>query len=248
MSENALTVAGTRVRRDAAGRYCLNDLHRAAGAESRHQPAFFARRKETAELISELGASADSQTPLATVNDGIDNGTYAAKELVYAYAMWISPGFHLKVIRAYDALLAAPPAVDPSKLTRADLARLVLDAEAEIALLKHQVDEAAPKIAALERIAEASRGATCITTAAKALGAPPRAMFAWLQEHLWIYRRAGSSAWCAYQHRIAAGLLEHKVTTVERPDGTEKAVHQVLVTPKGLARLAESFGRKAVAA
>ncbi len=248
VSENALTVAGTRVRRDAAGRYCLNDLHRAAGGESRHQPAFFARRKETAELIAELGASADSQTPLATVNDGLDNGTYAAKELVYAYAMWISPAFHLKVIRAYDALLTAPPSVDPSKLTRADLARLVLDAEAEIAQLQHQVSEAAPKVAALERIAEASTGSTCITTAAKALGQPPRALFAWLQQNVWIYRRSGSAAWCAYQHRLAAGLLEHKVTTVTRPDGTEKVVHQVLVTPKGLAKLGEAFGRKAVAA
>lgn len=32
--------------------------------------------------------------------------------------------------------------------------------------------------------------------------------------------------------------LEHKVTTVERSDGTVKMVEQVLVTPKGLAKLA----------
>lgn len=247
MSENTLTVAGTRVRRDAAGRYCLNDLHRAAGGEPRHRPSRWAENQQTADLATVLEAEAGIPALVAD-HGGTTPGTYAAKELVYAYAMWISPAFHLAVIRAYDALLTAPPAVDPTKLTRADLARLVLDAEAEIAQLQHQVDEAAPKVAALERIAEASLGATCITTAAKALGQPPRAMFRWLQEHLWIYRRAGSAAWCAYQHRLAAGLLEHKVTTVQRPDGSEKAVHQVLVTPKGLAKLGESFGRKAVAA
>lgn len=142
----------------------------------------------------------------------------------------------------------AQMAADPSRVTRADLARMILDAEAEIAQLQHQVQEAAPKVAALERIAEASTGSTCITTAAKALAQPPRALFGWLQQQVWIYRRSGSASWCAYQHRLAAGLLEHKVTTVTRPDGTEKVVHQVLVTPKGLAKLGEAFGRKAVAA
>jgi hypothetical protein len=36
--------------------------------------------------------------------------------------------------------------------------------------------------------------------------------------------------------------MEHRTTTLERPDGTDKVVDQVLVTGKGLARLAKLLG------
>lgn len=97
---------------------------------------------------------------------------------------------------------------------------------------------AAPKAQALDRIAQAE-GDMCITNAAKSLGMQPKRLFSWMQENDWIYRRPGSAAWLAYQARIKSGVLDHKVTTVSRADGREKVVEQVLVTPKGLAKLAE---------
>jgi hypothetical protein len=104
---SALVVSDISVRQDHEGRYCLNDLHRSAGGESRHQPAFFMRRKETEDLVAEIINSANSQSLPVHQVEGRKGGTYVCRELVYAYGMWISPAFHLKVIRAYDALVTA---------------------------------------------------------------------------------------------------------------------------------------------
>lgn len=105
----ALVIANTQIRCDAAGRYCLNDLHQASGGEARHKPGNWLMLGKTKELIAEYesqqGVLEIQQASVFTVNDGFGNGTYAVKELVYAYAMWISAAFHLHVIRAYDALV-----------------------------------------------------------------------------------------------------------------------------------------------
>lgn len=115
-----IVIANITVRRDADGRYNLNDLHRASGSEKRHAPSYWLANKQTADLIAELETTgipvvngrnltdagipvSHSQQAVVTVKGGVNQGTYAVKELVYAYAMWISPAFHLKVIRAYDA-------------------------------------------------------------------------------------------------------------------------------------------------
>lgn len=89
------------VRTDDAGRYCLNDLHKAAGGLQKHKPVHWLNNQQTIELIGELEKVGN---PTFTER-GRNGGTYVAKELVYAYAMWISPAFHLKVIRAYDDMV-----------------------------------------------------------------------------------------------------------------------------------------------
>lgn len=104
--------------------------------------------------------------------------------------------------------------------------------------LQEQVEEQRPKAQALDRIAT-SDGSLCITNAAKDLQVRPKDLFALMSKMKWIYRRSGGAGWIAYQDKIQQGLLEHKVTTVERSDGTEKTTEQVRVTPKGLAKLAK---------
>jgi anti-repressor protein len=84
--KTALTVCDTAIRQDAEGRYCLNDLHRAAGGEKRHQPSDWLRLDQTKELVAEVDIPGN---PGIWSKQGL--GTFVAKELVYAYAMWISP-------------------------------------------------------------------------------------------------------------------------------------------------------------
>ena len=99
-----LTISDISIRQDDQGRYCLNDLHIASGNESKHKPANFIRNQQAIDLIELL--KSEKLEPINVIN-GI--GTLAVKELVYAYAMWISAKFHLSVIRAYDALVTGQP-------------------------------------------------------------------------------------------------------------------------------------------
>lgn len=99
-------IDGVSVRRDFDGRYCLNDLHRAAGGEKRHQPSNWSCLTQTQELIAEISSAhgITGAAPLVTLTGGVNQGTFVCKELVYSYAMWISPKFNLKVIRTFDAV------------------------------------------------------------------------------------------------------------------------------------------------
>ena len=110
---NLMVIDGIEVRRDAYGRYSLNDLHRAAvasGANARtKEPGKFLSSQQTVELVHELTNTQNlGVDPVSVIHGGNERGTYVCKELVYAYAMWISPSFHLKVIRTFDMITSAP--------------------------------------------------------------------------------------------------------------------------------------------
>ena len=77
-SNIALTLGNITIRQQN-GLFSLNDLHKAAGGEEKHQPAFFIRREDTQALAAEI-CSADSQIKaFETVRGrGKAQGTYPA--------------------------------------------------------------------------------------------------------------------------------------------------------------------------
>lgn len=106
-SKIALTLGNITIRQHN-GLFSLNDLHKASGGEENFKPAFFLRNDQAKALIAEIAKGADLHLFLNTTK-GRNGSTYACRELVIAYAAWISAAFHLKVIRVFLAV-AAPQA------------------------------------------------------------------------------------------------------------------------------------------
>lgn len=139
-----------------------------------------------------------------------------------------------------ETLVEAPPPPPPSiPQTLAQALRLAADQAEQIEQQQAALAISAPKADALDRIADSS-GSMTIREAAKDLGLPPGVFGDWLKSNRWIYRQGKSNL--AYEPRITAGLMEHKVTVLELEDedGTPrtKSVSQPRITPKGLAKLA----------
>lgn len=98
---NQLTILNNSIR-SFDNLYSLKDLHKISGGEKKHEPYLFIRLETTQELITEIKRESDCE-PVKTIR-GTQGGTYACEELVIAYAMWISPKFHLIVLRAFLAM------------------------------------------------------------------------------------------------------------------------------------------------
>jgi hypothetical protein len=110
-----LVISDISIRQDAAGRFRLNDFHKASGGLHKHMPSEWLRNQQTRDLIDEIVRTGnpvlEQNQPVKVVNGGNQQGTFAVKELIYAYAMWINPAFHLRVIRAFDTLVTGRPAL-----------------------------------------------------------------------------------------------------------------------------------------
>lgn len=96
---NAISIRQLEVKMNEDGMYCLNDLHKASGGLDKDKPSNWLATQQVKELESEI---LNAGIQAIKKSAGRYGGTYVCKELVYAYAMWISPKFNLEVIRVFD--------------------------------------------------------------------------------------------------------------------------------------------------
>lgn len=149
------------------------------------------------------------------------------------FRKWVT-GEVLPAIRKTGGYMAAAPEETPEELAL----RAMTILQATVERQKLQLAEVQPKAEAHDRLA-GTEGSISITEAAKLLQVRPKDLFAWLSCNGWIYRRPGNTNWLGYSSHTTSGDLVHKVTTVLKPDGSERVAEQVRITPKGLTKLAK---------
>jgi phage antirepressor YoqD-like protein len=144
--------------------------------------------------------------------------------------------------RIAQPTIAIPQTLHEALRLAADLSEQKEVAERERLAAEAKLAIAAPKAEALDLMSLAD-GEVCLQTAGKLLQPPPNKFISWLRSlGTWIFKRHGSSRNSAYTDKINAGYLAVRTVTTIMPDGSERVNEQVVVTPKGLVKLAQMLG------
>ncbi|MFV8873613.1 phage antirepressor KilAC domain-containing protein [Serratia fonticola] len=231
-----MVIDSVPIQQDQQGRYCLNDLHRAAGGEERHKPRNWYVTLQTQELVRILTEGGipplEQNQPVSVIRGGNNQGTYVCKELVYSYAMWISATFNLKVIRTFDA---AQVATVPQSLPEA--LRLAADMAEQNAALEQKVQADAPKVAFVDNYVDAS-GSKSLRETAKVLNMPEKAMIDALVRDKVLFRMPGKSG------NLMPHALKQREGLFSVKTGTSDFGHaytQTRVTPRGIQWIADRY-------
>lgn len=239
--KTAIAIDGIEIRREVDGRFCLNDLHKASGAERKNEPGFFLANRQTQELVRELTTTGNPVVqkiqPVIVINGGNDRGTYVVKELVYAYAMWISAAFNLKVIRTFDSVATGRAPALPDFTNPAEAARAWAQEFEAKQIAEKQVAELAPEAEALEIIADTSN-TYCLRECAKTIGIKESELIQLLIDKKWIYRDADRKLQPHAQF-VINGVFNNRTSPVikNQYDGKERVFLHMRVTAFGLTRI-----------
>lgn len=216
----------------------------ADGMEVQHKNVLELVRNYTSDL-EEFGRVAFETRPFETAGGtqkreiATLNEQQATLIMTYMKNTEIARAFKKRLVKAFYELVHTQPATPEMQIAHAMLlaGRLIEEQKMQIEQRDKLIADTAPKAAALDRLENAD-GHHNLTTAAKVLCMPPQKFPQTLERMGWLYRMGITGPWTGRQEKINAGYLVHKIYRQEMPDGTERARAQVLITPKGMARLA----------
>jgi anti-repressor protein len=158
-------------------------------------------------------------------------------EVVRAFKKRLVKAFRALVNQAQIVPFQVPKTLGEALRLAADLEEKRAELACKVQAQTETIAELGPKAAGLDRIATTDDRPKTLTEAAKLLQMPPKKFFAFLAAEGWIYRQNGT--WLGYQDKVTRRFLEHKYLTINRESDDPKDVAQVLVTPKGITRLAQ---------
>jgi len=104
---NSITIGNVTIHQSDNGLYLLTDLWKSSGGNKKDQPNKWLNLIETQRYISYLGTKTENvkkSSYFLTIQGKDNQGTYVCRQLVYSFAMWISPAFHDLVIDTFDQL------------------------------------------------------------------------------------------------------------------------------------------------
>jgi anti-repressor protein len=246
----AAVILQTPIRRDADGRYCLNDLHKAAGELEKHAPWRFIRLDTTEELTAELAKAPDVVDKPVEMSKGRYGGTYVVEDLALTYAMWISPRFHLEVIRGFkesrrDHATDTGTAVAPAGTSLTTLLEMALDSERKRIELEAQIEAERPKVEFAKAV-EADESTRTIRETAKQFGMSDQQLTAFLIEKKLLYRtahaRGGQTMVLPYQQFIADESFVVRTYAV----ATDHVRSRTQITGKGVMRIHRLLQQRAM--
>lgn len=110
-----------------------------------------------------------------------------------------------------------------------------------------QIEEMKPKVLAFERL-DTAEGNLTVRPASKVLGVPEHKFTKWMEVNRWAFRQNGKGSLQAYVEKRNAGYLDHKLGRyVDSNTGEDKVSATLVITPKGMAQLAQIFAKEGVA-
>ncbi|MGY6772392.1 phage antirepressor KilAC domain-containing protein [Gallibacterium genomosp. 1] len=230
-----IKIDNTEIRQDGQGRYCLNDLHRASGGNPIHAPAQFFRTKSALDFVQALTDMQICTSPIKTIKGGIEQGTYACRELVFKYAAWINAEFEVKVYQVFNAYTKGelqPTHQIPQTLPEA--LRLAADLAEQNQTLALENKELKPKAAFVDHYVEVGTSKS-LREVAKILKMPEKAMIDRLISDRLLYRQSGKLL--PFATEKVKPLFTVKTGTAEHGHNYT----QTRVTAEGMRFIAEQY-------